>query len=117
MAQPIPASMWLCALAVAAGLSGAERAAAAVRICEPHISSGLVTGTSEETAKAGALAVWKAKAREHGEGYGSWQLAAEKTLECLPRRDGTFECLARAAPCIIDQAPDRRHLRQKRIGI
>lgn len=121
MTRPPSAPVWLGvlggALAVAAGGGSGDRAHAAVRLCEPHVSSGLVTGTSEQTAKAAALAVWKSKAIEHGEDYGSWRLAAEKTLKCLPRGDGTFECLATAAPCVIEQAPDRREMRKKRLGI
>lgn len=107
----------LALIAAAAGASGTRKAGAAVRSCEPHVSSGLVTGTSEDTARAAALAVWKSKALAHGKEYGSWRLAAEKTLACLPRSDGSFECLARAAPCTIEQAPDRRELRKNRIGI
>jgi hypothetical protein len=117
---PRPGTVPLFGLALitaAAGVSGTRKAGAAVRICEPHVSSGLVTGTSEDTARAAALAVWKSKALAHGEEYGSWRLAAEKTLACLPRSDGAFECLARAAPCTIEQAPDRRELRKNRIGI
>ncbi len=68
------------------------------------------------TRKA-ALDGWKAKALAHGEQYASWRLAADKFLECLPRKGGGYECIARAAPCTIDQAPARRELRSKRLGI
>lgn len=102
---------------LAAFVMAAGEASAAVRLCEAPVSSGIVTGTSEDTAKASALAIWKSKALKHGEGYDSWRLATEKTLKCLPRGDRMFECIASAAPCIIEQAPDRRHLREKRMGI
>lgn len=125
MPRPTPAQTWRTArwiaLAVAFGAAwtaSSQRTTAAVRICEPHVSSGLVTGTSEQTAKAAALGLWKSKVvAQHGENHGSWRIAAEKSLQCLPRRDTMFECIARAAPCIIDQAPDRRDTRDKRMGI
>jgi hypothetical protein len=98
-----------------AGSSGA--ALAAVRLCEASVSSGPVTGTDEQTARAAALALWKSKALEHGEPYSSWRIAADKLLKCLPRDGGGYECLATARPCTIEQAPDRRELRKNRIGI
>jgi hypothetical protein len=103
-----------CLLAMS-GASGA--AVAAVRLCERSVSSGPVTGTDEQTARAAALALWKSKALEHGEPYSSWRIAADKLLKCLPRDGGGYECLATARPCTIEQAPDRRELRKNRIGI
>ena len=90
---------------------------AAVRLCKGPVSSGPVMGSNEETARAAALAVWKSKALVHGEPYASWRIAADKILECLPRDGGGYECLARARPCTIEQAPDRRHLRRNRLRI
>lgn len=105
------------ALAVAglAMLSVGE-APAAVRVCKDVVASGLVTGATELAAKKLALDAWKAKALTFGEAYASWRLAGGKLLACLPAKDG-FECLARAAPCTIEQAPARRHLRDERLGI
>jgi hypothetical protein len=91
-------------------------ASAAVRLCEATISTGPVRGPNEDTARAAAIAIWKSKALDHGEPYGSWRIAAEKIFECLPRKDGGFECLASARPCTIEQAPDRRENRKNRIG-
>lgn len=96
--------------------AGLKPAAAAVRLCEPVISSDLVTAPTELEAKKIALQAWKAKALQHGEPYSSWRLAADKLLQCLPHKNGGFECLARGAPCTIEQAPDRRELREKRFG-
>lgn len=107
----------LCMAVAAAVAAVSTPATAAVRLCAPPISSGPVLGTTENTARAAALAIWTSKARAHGEPYASWRLAAEKMLACKPRGDGAFECFARAAPCTIEQAPDRRELRRKRIGI
>jgi hypothetical protein len=99
-------------------MSGSPGAAlAAVRLCEAPVSSGPVTGSDEQTARAAALALWKSKALEHGEPYSGWRIAADKLLKCLPRSGGGYECLATARPCTIDQAPDRRELRKNRIGI
>lgn len=92
-------------------------AGAAVRLCEAAVSSGPVRGPNESTARAAALAIWKSKAKKHGEPYASWRIAAEKVLQCLPRQDGGVECLASARPCTIEQAPDRRENRKNRIGI
>lgn len=105
------------ALAALLAAGGLAPAAAAVRLCKEPVSSGPVAGTTETAARAAALAIWKAKALAHGEPYASWRLAAGKLLECLPRKEGGYECLARGAPCTIEQAPGRRHLRQKRLGI
>ena len=90
---------------------------AAVRLCKDVISTGRFVADKELDARKAALDAWKAKAMEHGEPYASWQLADEKFLECLPRKEGGFECMARGAPCTIEQAPDRRHLRDNRLGI
>ena len=105
--------------ATVAILSPAMRSDAlgAVRLCKPIVSSGLVAGATEMEARKAALDGWKAKALEHGEQYTSWRLAADKFLECLPRQSGGYECIARAAPCTIDQAPARREMRSKRLGI
>lgn len=102
----------LVAFAMAAG-----EASAAVRLCEAPVSSGQIVADKELDARKGALDAWKAKALEHGEGYTSWRLAADKFVKCLPRNEGGFECIARGSPCTIEQAPDRRHLREKRLGI
>jgi hypothetical protein len=118
-ARPRPAAskaLSFAALLAAAGALAGD-AAGAVRLCEAAVSSGIVTGSNEETARAGALAVWKSKARAHGEPYASWRIAAEKILRCLPKGSGGYECLASARPCTIEQAPDRRENRKNRIGI
>lgn len=106
------------ALALASILCApAGDARAAVRICKPVAASPLVTGDTELAARKAALDAWKALATAHGEQYASWRLAADKFLHCLPAKGGGFECMARAAPCTIDQAPARRELRSKRLGI
>jgi len=92
-------------------------AVAAVRLCKPTVDGGFVTGNTEMGARKAALDGWKAKALAHGEEYASWRLAADKFLHCLPGKSGGYECIARAAPCTIDQAPARRELRSKRLGI
>ncbi|MGE3230177.1 MAG: hypothetical protein AB7J30_12145 [Hyphomicrobium sp.] len=104
------------AAAIAMLALSADAALSAVRLCEDPVSSGLVDGIDENKARAAALAQWKAKALAHGEGYASWRIAADKLLKCLPKGDG-FQCVAQAKPCTIEQAPDRRELRQKRLGI
>jgi hypothetical protein len=90
---------------------------AAVRVCEQPVSSGIVAAPNEKEAHTAALAAWRAQAFQYGEPYASWRLAAGKLLKCLPRPGHGFECLARASPCTIEQAPNRRELRRKRIGV
>lgn len=106
-----------CVLLAASMIAFSGTPQAAVRLCKDVVSSGPFVADKELDARKGALDAWKAKALEHGEGYASWRLAEDKFLECLPRKAGGFECLARGAPCTIEQAPDRRHLREKRLGI
>lgn len=108
-------SAWATRLAafVVALSAPVELANAAVRLCEMSVSSGLVSGSSEHAARRDALTAWKSKAMRHGERYASWRIAIDKLLKCLPR-DGGYECLARARPCTIEQAPGRR---QPRLGI
>lgn len=90
---------------------------AAVRLCAAPVSSGLVKAKTEQEAKKAALDAWRSKAATLGEGYTAWRLAANKLLECLPVKDNTeFECLAKAEPCTIESAPDRRENRERRIG-
>jgi hypothetical protein len=107
----------LALVALSLAVFPVNAAFAAVRLCKPLASSGVVAGKTEPEARKGALDAWKALARASGEEYASWRLAADKLLHCLPAKGGGYECMARAAPCTIDQAPGRRELRQKRIGI
>jgi putative component of membrane protein insertase Oxa1/YidC/SpoIIIJ protein YidD len=113
----MPRCIAVAAAAVAILAPGSGAALAAVRLCKPTVDGGFVTGDTEMGARKAALDGWKAKALAHGEEYASWRLAADKLLHCLPGKSGGYECIARAAPCTIDQAPARRELRSKRLGI
>jgi hypothetical protein len=97
--------------------AGSHPGYAAVRLCEQPASSGIAPGATEKEARKAALSAWRAQALQHGEAYASWRLAAGKLLKCLPTKSGGYECVARASPCTIEQAPDRRELRRKRIGV
>lgn len=105
---------WGCWLGLMTGAVLATGADAAVRICESQI---LVTGNgaTEKEARKQALDLWKAAAAKLGEGYTGWRLAADKVLACKKAEGGGFSCVARGAPCTIDQAPDKRELRSKRL--
>lgn len=96
-------------------LVGAAPAVAAVRLCQSPVTSGVFAGQDETAARKLALDDWKAKASGFGDGFASWRLAAGKVLECVPGKNGGFECMAHGAPCTIEQAPARRELRAKRI--
>jgi hypothetical protein len=94
-----------------------EPAAAAVRLCKEPVSSGAIVRPTEEEARREAMTAWKAKAMEFGEPYSSWRIAIDKMFACVTHKDGGFECVATGAPCTIEQAPDRRHLRENRIDM
>lgn len=103
--------------ALAVALVCGEPAAAAVRLCKEPVSSGLVVRPTEFEARKEAMTAWKAKAMEFGEPYSSWGVAVDKLFQCLPHKDGGFECVASGSPCTIEHAPDRRHLRENRIDM
>jgi hypothetical protein len=90
---------------------------AAVRLCRGTISSGPVIAATEREAKRQALDIWKGEAAKLGVSFSAWGRAADKILACKPAVGGKFVCLARAAPCTIEQAPNRRENRSKRIEI
>jgi hypothetical protein len=94
-----------------------EAAQAAVRLCQPSVTSGLIVRPTEQEARKEAMTAWRAKAMEYGEPYSSWRIATDKLFECLPHKDGGFECVAKGSPCTIEHAPDRRHLRENRIDM
>lgn len=90
---------------------------AAVRLCKGEVASGLVRGESELEARKRALALWREKALAFGEEFSSWRLANGKLFTCLQHPLGGFGCLAKGAPCTIEQAPDRRENREKRFEL
>ena len=94
----------VCGLVLALG-AGAAPAHAAVRLCMPMISSEIAKGADELATKKQALDDWKAKAAQLGENFAGWQIATEKLITCLPAKPDGFECVARAMPCVIEQAP------------
>lgn len=83
-------------------------AMAAVRVCQPIVSSDIAVATDELSAKKKALEQWQAKALKAGQGYDVWRLAAQKSLKCFKKDDATFECVAFGAPCLIQQNPNRK---------
>ena len=90
---------------------------AAVRMCNAVVSSEVVTAADEQSAKKLALDQWRAKAAKSGPGLDEWRLAAEKSLKCFKKDDGTFECVAFGAPCIIQQNPNQRPQGKDRKGV
>ncbi len=81
-------------------------APAAVRMCHAPVSSGIVHAPSQREAKTRALAQWRAGAAKTGDGFDSWRLAAQKSLECF-RAQESVACIASGQPCIIVQNPKR----------
>ncbi len=101
--------------AVSLLVAAAEPSLSAVRLCGALVTSEAFTAPDELAAKKKALDDWKAKVKPLGEGYTNWVRAADKMLACVPSMSGGYECVARGHPCIIEQAPDRKHLRDERI--
>lgn len=97
----------LIAVTLLASLPLATAAGAAVRSCKAPVAGNLSSAPTETLARKAALENWVAKARQHGAGYASWRLAAQKALKCVKGPTGGFDCIAYGAPCIIQQAPGR----------
>lgn len=98
------AALIALAVALAGAVSAPMTTQAAVRRCGPVVTSGIASAKTEIEAKTKAMAEWRAKALANGPGFDSWRLAHNKILKCLPATTG-FECVAMAAPCLIDQTP------------
>jgi hypothetical protein len=81
---------------------------AAIRVCQPIVSSNIAVAPDELGAKKKALDQWREKALKSGPGYDVWRLAAEKSLKCFKKADGTHECVAFGAPCLIQQNPKQK---------
>ena len=82
---------------------------AAVRTCKPPVTSDIVEAETEQAGKRKALQSWTLKASAFGVGYTSWQLATNRALVCKSAQKSgvrSFACVATAAPCTIQQAPD-----------
>jgi hypothetical protein len=92
----------------------AASAFAAVRVCQDRILAA-ASAASEKEAKKAALDKWKEAAKARGEEFASWRLAAGRVLSCSPAPGGGFSCLAQGAPCTIEQAPNTRELRKRRL--
>ena len=109
--------MVLFVLSAASALFECWTAAAAVRVCQPPVSSGFILGPTEEEARQKTMRAWRDQALSFGEPYSSWRIASNKLFQCLPHEGGAVACIASGEPCIIDQAPSRRQLREKRIDM
>ncbi len=96
------------AVAVAPALVSPHVATAAVRVCQPIVSSDIAIAPDELGAKKKALDQWREKALKAGPGYDIWRLAAQKSLKCFKKGDGTYECVAFGAPCLIQQNPNQK---------
>lgn len=97
-------------------ITATASAKAAVRTCGDLITT-TGTGKDELEAKKAALDLWKAQAESLGTGFGAWRLAIDKVLTCKPEAEGKLICVANARPCTIEQAPNTRELRSKRLDL
>ncbi len=103
-------------LAIALAGQAVPTANAAVRMCGEPITA-TATADTEMKAKKSALDAWKAGAAKLGTGYDGWRLALDKILACKPGSGSTISCIASAKPCTIEQAPNTRELRSKRLDL
>ena len=78
-----------------------------MRRCGPQVSSDVSRADTELAAKKLALDQWKGRALQQGPGFDNWRIAADRPMKCLPAAAGGIECVATAAPCIIEQNPRR----------
>jgi len=103
----VGACRFVLSVVIAGGaLSACDPAAwAAVRICQPEVSSGLQVADTELEARRLAISAWVAAAGAYGKPYTSWRLALSKFYSCAEGEDGKVRCLARARPCVISQVP------------
>jgi hypothetical protein len=90
---------------------------AAVRVCQPIVSSDIAIASSELAAKKKALDQWREEALKAGPGYDVWRLAAQKSLKCFKKDDGNFECVAFGAPCLIQQNPKQNPVGKSGKGV
>ena len=102
--------------AFAAACFATEPLKAAIRECGSIVSSDVVAAPTELAAKKGALDQWRAEAEKLGPEFNSWVVAAEKSLKCFPKGAG-FECVAFAAPCVIQQNPKQKPAGKDRKGL
>ena len=110
-------SVWVIACLSFAAIFFASAAPAAVRVCQPVVSSDIAIAADELGAKKKALDQWREKALKAGPGYDVWRLAAEKSLKCFKNDDGTYECVAFGAPCLIQQNPNQKPVGKDRKGL
>jgi hypothetical protein len=93
--------------AIAVLIMSTLSANAAVRKCQPGVTSEIVQGSTELLGKQRALLSWTTKAFKFGAGYASWRLADKKVLGCKKGKTTgeAFSCIAYAVPCTILQNP------------
>lgn len=101
--------------AFAALIAASATVQAAIRTCGQRLQSEVVVAPTELEGKKRALEQWRTQAAKLGPGYDGWHVAVEKTLKCFAK-DGAFECMAVAMPCVIQQNPNQRPVGPDRKG-
>jgi hypothetical protein len=73
------------------------------KVCKPESVEVLaVQGKGKAQAQKIAISTWSAKVTStYGAQWASWQVAAQRVLECLPQRQhpNLWRCKAKARPC------------------
>ena len=79
---------------------------AAVRVCQPAVTSGPQAAATVGAGQRLAIQAWMASARAiGGDNLTSWRLAVNKSVSCKPGADNKIICTAVAEPCSISQVP------------
>lgn len=92
-------------VALTAGLVAVAPAQAAVRTCQAVRSSGLVAAPTENEGKRRAITAWMEQVKPLGPRYMGWGSATRRLLKCARAKDGQFQCIAMAMPCMVQQNP------------
>lgn len=95
-------------------LLGVDRSFAAVRVCDKHVTSGVMRSEVENAARRAAIQDWLKKARSKTVAHPSWRIAYLKVIKCV-KQDSVYECVAHAQPCTIKQKPPERKEKRPRL--
>ena len=95
----------ICSLIVLASGVPIGSGYSAVRDCADFVENA-GAGPTEKEAKIKALDGWTKKVETLGMAQVRWQMAADRSLRCQAS-GGSYDCFARARPCVIKQvAPE-----------
>lgn len=92
------------ALASLAILACSLTPATAGQYCGERLEGGAVLRTTEAEARKDAENWWVSRAGSLGKGFQDWAIAQDKRVDCAPKTDGRYRCVASAKPCLPEGA-------------